>query len=430
METEQFRRVAPAVQPVPFVNLPPMEVETLSGGTVLNVYNSGSDPINSLNVITAGGRCEGSTDALAQLSVALSGEGTKRFTSADIADRFDFCGSWVSNVAMSHFTSHRVFSLNSQFGKVLPYFHSMIAEPVFPEEAFERERLKMIKNMELNRKSVLWNAEACGNRLIMGENHPLARVATTEEVAKLTVEQIREFNNLLNHPGNRHIYLAGQITDEVRRLVREAFSCDCCELKPTVLNMNSFNPAPAGTEEFVEVGGAVQNAVCLLLPAIPRSHPDYIPLHIAVTALGGYFGSRLNQNIREEKGLTYGINAMLLGQLDGAYVEIAAQCDSSSTRLLIDEVMKEMVNLAENPPQGDELQRLCQSAVGSQFDTVSTPLSICDFHCTELTVGCPAGYFDAKSRALQSLVPEYIAAVARKYLRPEAVRIAVAGKKV
>ncbi len=407
-----------------------MEREVLPGGTVLNVYNSGDDPINSLNVITAGGRCEGASDYVGQISAALAGEGTARYDSAMIADAFDFCGSWVSSGAMSHFISHRVFSLNSKFDRVLPFFRSMITEPVFPEDAFERERIRMVKSLELNRKSVLWNAEACGNRMIMGENHPLARIATAEGIAELNVEQIRAFNRRWNRAGNRHVYLSGKITHDVRNAVREAFSAESDDVQVPEIELNGFNPVPALTEEFMAVNGAVQNAVCMYLPAIPRSHPDYIPLHIAVTALGGYFGSRLNQNIREEKGLTYGINAMLIGQLDGAYVEIAAQCDAGSTRRLIDEVVKEMEMLATNPPEGDELARLCQSAVGSQFDTVSTPLSICDFHCTELTVGCPPGYFDAKSRALQTLSPEYIADAARKYLRAEFLRTAIAGKKV
>lgn len=405
-----------------------MEVEVLPGGTVLNVLNSGSDAVNSLNVITAGGRCEGHMDAVGQLCASLAGEGTRKYGSAEMADVFDYCGSWVSGGAMSHFTSHRIFSLNSQFEKVLPYFQSLVSEPSFPEEAFERERRKLMKITELNRKSVYWNAEAVGNRLIMGENHPLARLTTVEGLEELTVEQLRDFNRIWNRPCMRHIYLAGQITEEIRRLVVDVFSESESPEELPALDVRKFNPAPAGSVELVEVEGAVQNAVCMLLPAVGRSHPDYISLHIAVNALGGYFGSRLNQNIREKKGLTYGINAMLLGQLDGAYIEIVAQCDPAFTERLRDEVMKELVDLAENPPEGEELQRLIQSAVGSQFDTVSTPLSICDFHCTELTVGCPAGYFDAKTRALQQLRGEDIAAMARKYLKPELVRTVVAGK--
>ena len=132
-------------------------------------------------------------------------------------------------------------------------------------------------------------------------------------------------------------------------------------------------------------------------------------------------------NIREEKGLTYGIGASLLGMLDGAYIQISADTDNSSVGALVEEVRHEMEYLAENPPQGEELLRFRRAMGSNLASLLETPYSVADYLASMLISGIRPGYFARQVDILRDLTPNDIAAMARKYLRPELLSTAVAG---
>jgi len=146
-------------------------------------------------------------------------------------------------------------------------------------------------------------------------------------------------------------------------------------------------------------------------------------------ALGGYFGSRLMMNVREEKGLTYGISSYLLGCREGSYVTIAAQCDCDNTALVIDEIKAEMRRLADNPPQGEELSRLKLHAATSLAEILDTPASIMGYYANRLYVGTPDDYFESQQAAINALSGEIIAEMASRYLQPDMLSVVVAGRK-
>ena len=165
------------------------------------------------------------------------------------------------------------------------------------------------------------------------------------------------------------------------------------------------------------------------MPSIPRSHPDYETLRAVVVALGGYFGSRLMTVIREEKGLTYGISAALLGHREGSYITISSQCDNRYTNTVVEEIGKEIARLACEPMSEDELttlKRYIRSNLAASFDT---PFSAMDYFTTQRHVGSPPDYLDRQQRALDRLTPNVIMDFARKYLVEPDKYITIAGKK-
>ena len=177
----------------------------------------------------------------------------------------------------------------------------------------------------------------------------------------------------------------------------------------------------------IQKNGSLQSAVAISLPAIARSHPDYNPLRMTVTALGGYFGSRLMSNIREDKGYTYGISAALLGSLDGSYITINAQCDNRHTEALIEEVRKELTDMVRRPLDESELDRLRFNVASDLASTLDSPMTMMDYYELNLTVGTPADYFEARRKTLADITPEKVCEMAGKYLNPDMLRISIAG---
>lgn len=218
------------------------------------------------------------------------------------------------------------------------------------------------------------------------------------------------------------------ITREVEDSVAEIFSDIPKGNSSYKANIVPFHAAPAGTVEKIVKKDAKQSSIVMTLPAVGRNHPDYIPLHIAVSALGGYFGSRLMLEIRERLGLTYGISASLLGSEEGAYIQIQADTDCDKVERLCNEVKKELLKMVSQPPADSELTRLRQSLLSSQAAILDSPFSIIDYHISRLTASIPDGYFEKKLQAITQLTPETISRVAAKYFKPDELRTAIAGR--
>lgn len=417
--------------PPPIHELHPFRLPTLretrfpSGLRMLFHDNCATD-IAHITVIVPGGIAEAPTPATAVLAAQLQREGTISWSGAEFADLLDYNGAWIKSSASSHQTVHSLFTLRNRLDDVLPAFTEMVFRPLFPETETEVRRETLARNIEVSMSDVAYLGRCRSEKMIMGADHPLAAEDTPATVRQTTAADLRVFHQKYASANAATVIVCAATTPEENRRIVAAFSSFPKTL-PAALDIRAFNAVDAGPADIIPTADTSQCSVNLTLPAIPRTHPDYIPLHLTVYALGGFFGSRLMLNIREDKGLTYGISSSLLGYIDGAYIDISAETDNAHAFRLIDEVRAELRRLAEDPCRGDELRRLRQSALSSQAAVLDTPLSVVNHYATAILSGLPDGYFEAKQQALEALTSDTIAEMAQKYLQPENLRIAIAG---
>ena len=400
----------------------------LPSGAELHVLRREGADLCMLTIVVPGGAPEAGSPAVSALRSVLLREGTAAYSGERIADLLDYNGAWLKQSDNSHFTVVTVYCLSSRLDVILPLLRDIVFNPTFPESAFLTRREALAKSIEISHKDVDFRSKCLSDAMIMGSGHPMAVTDTAESIRAISRGEIIDFHNRITSPAHIRIILAGGVTPEIAAKVAETFSSiSDAPSGSGLLNIVPFSPAPAGTYRSATLPGATQSAVNIVLPAVDRSHPDYLPLRLAVKALGGYFGSRLMTNIREEKGLTYGIGASLLGMLDGAYIQISADTDNSSVGALVEEVRHEMEYLAENPPQGEELLRFRRAMGSNLASLLETPYSVADYLASMLISGIRPGYFARQVDILRGLTPDDIAAMARKYLRPELLSTAVAG---
>jgi predicted Zn-dependent peptidase len=165
------------------------------------------------------------------------------------------------------------------------------------------------------------------------------------------------------------------------------------------------------------------------IPSIPRSHPDYIMLRCAVVALGGYFGSRLMANIREDKGYTYGIQAGLLGSPEGTLMAILTSADNSYVDAVLTEIRAEIERLYTGDFSADEMERLRNYLMTSLAQQLDTAFSIASYHITERVSFTGRDYFARQFDVISAMTAESLAEVARKHLPIDQMIVAVAGEK-
>lgn len=422
------RSVAPELKSFDDLRFDYPHYVTLSNGLKLYVVNNGDQEVNKFEIICRGGLLE---ERKALQSFALSSmlvHGTAELSSNDVAEILDYNGTYMSATNTDNFMHISLNSLNKNFDEVLPVLRSLVECPAIPEREFEVLKTQVKSAYQTAREKVKYLAQVAGRQLYFGENHPIAHAITDNDVDSITREDIFDFHKEYLRPENMIFVLSGKVGDEEIRCVDENFGKYRLSGKPSEFSMVEREPS---TRKRVVVNkeGALQSAVYMLQEAVPRSHPDYIYLRFLITALGGYFGSRLMQNIREDKGYTYGINSMLIGRRIGSKVVIVSECDNAYVEPLIEETHKEILRLQSELMCEEELEIVRNNMLSDLAKTLDSPFSMALCVSTNLIYNTGEDYFNRQVRDIKNITAQKLLEVANKHLDVNKFYVSVAGNE-
>lgn len=421
------RSVAPKVSMPEPVDLPALRVMTLDNGVGLRVYDRPDLELTTMFVSNCGGLAEAPDQETAIVAAEMRGYGSADFSGDEISDRLELNGALLKSAVTSHHTGSTVMSLNGKAKEVLPIAAEAILYPSFPEHETAVIANRKAEETEIKEGTEMYKVGARLDKLIMGSHHPLAAQPSAGDFRAVSRNKISEFACASLVPENMSILACGHITPAIEDAINDTFGRFKRDRKPLQPNYVEMSPEKYGYSEHIRMEKSMQTAIAVALPVIPRSHPDYLALRLAVMALGGYFGSRLQQNIREEKGLTYGISAALLGYQEGAFMQIQTNCDASYAEQVNEEIFKEIERLATVRLSEEELNRLKLAEIGTLLDVTDSPRGILNFHNTIMTGNLPADYFAQRIAAVKAINAEEIMHLASTYLRPEAAVTVSAG---
>lgn len=423
------RCVAPEVKPFGEVRLDFPEAGNLSCGVPIWTISGGDEAINRLSVYVEGGVMHEHHPQVALMTALMALEGSMSYDSLHISETFDFYGAWKSAQQHDKVCELMLASPNEFYGKVFPIMLDCIARPTFPVPEFATLKQRYAASHAVQRERVKYIAATELRRLYYGDNHPLAIDVTPEQIMALTVEDLREFHRRFYHPSNCRVIIAGQVTDQMLQLTDEAFSAwndPDDELASDVI----WQMQPSATmTSLIDKPGSIQAAIAMAIQAVGREHPDYLKLRVLCMVLGGYIGSRLMSNIREDKGYTYGIHAFLSGRAQDGFVGVNTECDVHYVWRVIDEVKREMQRLCDELIPMQELDTVRQHMISEQVKTLDTPFSVASYVASTLLYGVYPDYFNQQIHVIQTVMPEDLRDVARRYLRLERLRVVVAGDK-
>ncbi len=399
----------------------------LDNGMPLIVLDSREASISRLTAICEGGTADASSPVIPAIAAAVQTEGTPSMDAGAIATAIDYNGAALAASALSHHTRTQLRALPERFHDVLPIMVDTIFNATLPPVELRTIRRRLSAAARLRQEKVDYRASALSARATFGEGHPLSREITDEAVMHATRRQIAAFRQRFVRPDRMHLFLTGTVTPELIDDINRTFGAvPVPESKKRGLQMHPFNPS-SELWHTERMPGTSQAAIAVTIPTIGRDNPDYLDLRLAVSALGGYFGSRLQSSIREEEGLTYGIGSQLLGYAEGGVVNIQTQCDNANVHNVIDSIRRELRRLADEAPTELEMQRMAHSEFTSLLEAAETPFSVLDFYITLLTAHLPADYFDRRMAAARGITAGKIARLAATYLDPERMIVAVAG---
>lgn len=422
------RTTAPAVHDMGPLSLPDDEIITLDNGIHLHLLSGGNAEVSRIKVLLPGGIAESPVPQLYQMANSLMLEGTLSHPSDELAEILEYNGAWSGADISTHHSALSLYCTNSTYSSLLPLVKEMVISPAYEDEPVANALQAEAARLDVENHKVAYRASCAMRNLVYGPHHPLSAVPSPEELLNITPAMLHEAHERRLDPHGIHIYISGLLSETMIGEARQIFS--------SIESRGSF-PLPrlqfpqhtSGGHVHVDMPDSLQSGVKLMIPAIGRIHPDYVPLRMAVTALGGYFGSRLMLNIREEKGLTYGITASLLGYRHSGFISVASQTDPSTVEILIGETVKEIERMKDPASYTpDEINRLSRFILSELAGVLDTPFSRMDFLQTQVTANTPAGYFAMQEHTARTLSPELLAGMAEKYFNTDLLFIATAGK--
>lgn len=424
------RKIQPEIQALKdFSVLPPVRT-TLPNGIPLSVINAGEQDVVRIDILFNGGRWHQTQSLQALFSNRMLREGTQKYTAATIAEKLDYYGSWLELTSSSEYAFITLYSLNKYVAETLEVVESMIKEPLFPEKELNTVLETNIQQFQVNSSKVDFLAHRKLLESLYGTQHPCGQTAEESDYRAIRPEVIRAFYEQHYHSGNCSIFLSGKVTEDIILRVTEAFGTPFGhhDQKTPKLEFPFFTVPEKRI--FVEREDALQSSVKLGCTTLTRQHPDFLKMRVVMTIFGGYFGSRLMSNIREDKGYTYGISAGIMSYPGSGLLAISTEADNEYVEPLIREVYHEIDRLHEEPVSAEELAIVRNYMLGEMCRTYESPFSLADawifIHSSDLD----DAYFSRSLQVVNEVTPQEIQDLAQRYLCKETLKEVIAGKKL
>lgn len=366
------RAKAPVSKEIELIELPSPAKEVLENGIPLYTIHSGKQEIIKLDIYIKAGTAYQPKRLVGAATNKLLKEGTKSYSSEDISRIFDHYGVVYESTPEKDYSHLSFYVLSKYFHEILPVIAEMLFFPVFPQKEFDQFILNSKQQFVVNMEQVRFIAQMRFNNILYGGHHPYGQTLVEEDFEKIELLDIKEFHQNYYIPSSIMMFLAGDVKNGLIKLADQYLGSIANKTPQRLVTVNSGIP-PVGKKDFIKKPGVVQNAFRIGKVLFNAKHPDFMGLKVLNMILGGYFGSRLMSNIREEKGYTYGIYSMLVTMQHSGYMFIASETGTGVTKAAIKEVYKEIDKLCSHEVPEKELIHVKNYMIGALLRKTDGP---------------------------------------------------------
>ncbi len=351
--TDSFdRSKMPKLGEPPVFTPPPVVRKKLSNGLEVLVAERHELPILAMSLVIKGGETlvpEGK-EGLAELTASLWNQGTKTRTGVQIAAALSDLGASLGAGGGLESSSLSLTTLKKTEDKALELFTDVLLNPTFPEKEFNRIKTQRLAGLMRRGDSAESIAGYVFPKLLYGDSHPYGRSETIASVKALTPAELKDFYKKIVVPNNAALVVAGDTTpDEVVAKLEAALK----DWKPgadvAAATLPEVPPGKPGFY-FVNKPEAAQSVLAVGAVGVPRKTPDYFAINVMNAILGGQFSSRINLNLREDKGYTYGARSGFSFRQGPGPFEASAPVQTDVTRDALDELVKELNDIGGKRP--------------------------------------------------------------------------------
>ncbi|MBN8673179.1 MAG: insulinase family protein [Chitinophagales bacterium] len=413
------RKKAPAiVDAVNFhLQLKAADKFTLRNGVEVYAVNAGAEEVLSLEWVFFAGNWQEEQNLVAASANFLLRNGTSKRTAFQINEHFEYYGSYLNRACYNETATITLHCLNKHIHELLPVVKELIVDSIMPEEELAIYKQNMKQRLKVSLKKSDFVASRLIDVYLYGEQHPYGKYSKAEDFDILQREQLLKFYDEYYRNGKLILFAAGKLPANLETLLNEHFG----DLPNTPAALKAIQPQPAAEKKFRITNDAagVQGSIRIARPFPNRHHPDFIKVQVLNALLGGFFGSRLMSNIREDKGYTYGIHSYLQNHIHDSAWMISTEAGKDVCEATIAEVYKEMKSLREELVEEDELLLVRNYMMGGILGDLDGPFQIIARWKNIVLNGLDEQYFYNSINTIKTIPAEEIRSLAQQYLNPE-----------
>lgn len=400
----------------------------LPNGIRLLVINAGTQEVSRLELNFHAGSRYQVKPLVARSAFSMLTEGTANFSSQQIAETFDFYGSFVEQSSDRDFGKITLFSLNKYLDKSLNLLEELIKFPSFPDKELDTFRKKGKQSLIVELEKVSTLARIDLYKGIYGIDHPYGISAEPDDFDLLSRSDLAGFHEDYLNASNCIIVLSGKVGEiEINRVINHFGQTKWGNVLKPLPELPGITD-PGIRKYFSPKEDAVQSAIRIGKRLMNRKHPDYPGVMVLNTILGGYFGSRLMKNIREEKGYTYGISSSILHFKEECMLAIGTEVGKEFTIPTLNEIYSEIDRLLIEPVGHDELELVRNYLLGEVLRNFDGAFAIADSISGLLEYNdLDYSFFDRTINVIKTISPDQLLNLANVYLRRQDMIECVAG---
>ena len=358
-------------------------------------------------------------------------EGSGDMSAAMMADKLDYYAAYVEKSTDRESTSVAFYFLKKYSAQIMPLVELIIKQPLYAEKEFDIYKNKQRQSVELNSRKTKMIAYKKFYQLLFSAENPLSGFGKASDFDLLSRDDVREFYDEFYSSKECEISLAGNFSDELLKTLEQNFgSNDWGKGKVHSMQEEPVTALPQVETAFVHKDKAVQASLRAGNVCISHKDKDFMPFKVLVALFGGYFGSRLMTNIREEKGYTYSIGSYVTTYRNCAVLSTLADVKAEKAKETFKEIDKEIEKLQNERVEEKELCVLKNYLLGECLRGLDGVFDMAEKFSVLRRSGYSLSYFDDMQKAIVETKPEDIRVLAQKYLRADKMsRVLVCDKK-
>lgn len=406
------RKVPPAYKTIDSPTFPWPASLTLKEGIPLFVLNQENSPLLKLSLLTDAGNWNEPQPGVAYLTGQMLLEGTISKNASQIASYIDHYGAYLTVATRPDYSSIELVTLSKHLLPMLGLLAELLSASTFPNQQLERLKELKIQALKVENEKNSRLAYQYYKEALLSNKHPYGYSLMPADIAAVTRDHLWAYYQAQWFTGCQ-VLLSGQVAEQHIKLVEEQLAF----LSPQKASRPAHAlPTQSPSQVHIPRQGSLQSAICIGKVLFPPTHPDYLAMQVVTALLGGYFGSRLMRNIREEKGYTYHIDASLLPFKEATYLLISTEAIQEWAAQTCQEIYREIVILQTQVVDTTELDTLRNYLIGNFLASMNDPFSVMEKFKAAQVQGLGQNFYQRLYDTIQHITPVQIQQMAKTYL--------------
>ncbi|NPD47193.1 MULTISPECIES: pitrilysin family protein [unclassified Lentimicrobium] len=424
------RKTQPALNTVGDIYIPPIQHARLDNGLPISYINIGSQELVKFQVAIPAGIVYQNQSLTAFFTNKMLKEGSQNYSAAVIAQKMDYYGAFFETRITRDFAYFNLFCLNKYLAQVLPLVADMLIAPLFSDSEYSVLREQEKQNFQLRMQKGKNKALKAFNTALFGADHPYGSAATIESYDALQVLDLKSFHQKYYSATSWRIYLSGKVSEDILAIINQFFGALEMVGESTQKPIIELHEPLSMERMWVEQKGAMQTAIKMGCLTLDKKHEDYAALSLAQTIFGGFFGSRLMQNIREDKGYTYGIHSGIQHLHQASIFNISSEVGKDVASKAHAEILIELKRLRTELVGEEEISLVKNYMTGGLLRSLNGPFALGEMMRNLEEFELPENYYSQLTKQVQQVSADEILHVAEKYLHEDKMLTVMSGSEL